>query len=600
MFKSIANRLGVIGNRTSIRKRWFVLFVLFVVIPMIAIVSLFIRYLTTQTEKDAAQYASRSLAQLKNNLYYRLDSVSTMASGVMLNLYDTLTRSESGTQSQQYDDFRAMNNMFNSYIGQSMIDQLRLYVPDDRMYASQKDRFFPLSMLENADELRSYFTVSRSILWLDTYKRTRYYAPRSDLMVSCVSALMSPNDFSRFAGVLYVDIPEEDLCQLMQIGEANDTIYLMNANGVVLSHKDKSLIGRVIMPEKDLGVVTSGTSGVLTSGYDGKRSLLIYDRLEFPDWYLVFYIPREYALSWGSTSLATRSTAAFIGVIVLMALGFLLMFSYVLDATISRMNRTILKLEEEGLGGLSSRLEQYSEGTSTLWGLENNVEFMISGIKSLLEETYAAQVSVRNAQLKALQAQINPHFLYNTLDAIKWIVLDGDKDGAVWMINALSRYFRLSLNKGRDIVTLRDEFDLISTYLSIQKIRFDDSFQVRAEVDETALGGLIPKLTLQPIVENALLHGIEEGGVQNGEIDIRIRRSGDEVTILISDNGVGMTAEALSAILSDQSEQKGYGLTSVNRRIKLFYGEAYSLSAEPAEKCGTCVKVHIRYVAGDL
>ncbi len=598
MIRSIANRLGVIGGSTSIRKRWLVLFVLFVVIPMIVIVSLFIRYLTQQTERDAAQYASRSLAQLKDNLYYRLDSVSVMASGVMLNLYDTLTNSDSGTMSRQYDDFRAMNSTFDSYVGQSMINQLRLYVPDDRMYASQKDRFYPLSMLQNAAELRSYFTVSRSVLWLDTYSRTRYYAPRSELVVSCVSALMSPNDFSRFAGVLYVDILEEDLSRLMQIGDTDETVYLMNAKGVVLSHKDKALIGKVIMPEEDLIQVTAGTSGVLVSRYEGKRSLLIYDRLEFPDWYLVSYVPREYGLSWGSTSLTTRSTAALIGVLILMALGFLLMFSYVLDATITRVNRTILKLEDQGLRGLSSRLERFTETTSTLWGLENNVESLISGIKSLLEESYTAQVNVRNAQLKALQAQINPHFLYNTLDAIKWIVLDGDKDSAVWMINALSRYFRLSLNKGRDIVTLKDEFDLITTYLSIQRIRFDGSFEVRTEVDEAALGGLIPKLTLQPIVENALLHGIEEGGIERGEIDILIRREGDDVTIIIADNGAGMSAQALSAILSDPSEHKGYGLTSVNRRIKLFFGDEYGLSAEEGAAGGARVKIAIRYVAG--
>ncbi len=233
-------------------------------------------------------------------------------------------------------------------------------------------------------------------------------------------------------------------------------------------------------------------------------------------------------------------------------------------------------------------------------GLSFNI--MIGRIRQLLDAKIKEQENLKKAELKALQAQINPHFLYNTLDTIIWMVQANKSEQVVSLVQALSNFFRIALSKGEDWITIEQEVEHVRCYLTIQKMRYHDILDYEIEVDEDIRSGTILKLTLQPLVENAIYHGIKNkrGG---GKITVRARRVGQEKVLLeILDNGTGFTPyrlkkiqETLAAESSDEFRftDTGFGLENVHRRIQLYYGKEYGLTVQSRYQEGTRVAVLI-------
>jgi two-component system sensor histidine kinase YesM len=231
-------------------------------------------------------------------------------------------------------------------------------------------------------------------------------------------------------------------------------------------------------------------------------------------------------------------------------------------------------------------------------GLSFNI--MIGKIKDLLDSKVKEQEYLKKAELRALQAQINPHFLYNTLDTIIWMAEAKQTDSVIEIVSALSSFFRISLSKGRDWITIGEEIERTRSYLTIQKMRYRDILDYRIEVDERTLNYTILKLILQPLVENALYHGIKNKRA-GGIITVRaIQKEENEIVLEVEDNGIGFSPEKLvlvQAELADDSDdirlESGFGIDNVNKRIKLYYGKQYGISIKSEYKKGTCVSLRI-------
>ncbi len=213
------------------------------------------------------------------------------------------------------------------------------------------------------------------------------------------------------------------------------------------------------------------------------------------------------------------------------------------------------------------------------------------------EQVTREQKQLRKAEFELLQAQINPHFLYNTLDAIVWSAEAGNQKQVVKMVGSLSEFFRSSLNKGKELVRVREELSHARSYLEIQQIRYQDILSYEVDVPEELFEYEIPKITVQPIVENALYHGIKNrrGG---GKITITGKESENDYRLIVTDDGMGMDSERLSEItkgLADKAPEdaKIYGLYNVNERIRLFYGEEYGISIESEYDKGTTVTIRL-------
>lgn len=231
-------------------------------------------------------------------------------------------------------------------------------------------------------------------------------------------------------------------------------------------------------------------------------------------------------------------------------------------------------------------------GVREVQNLSSSFAHMVRKIQQLMATVRAEEVNLRKTELRALQAQINPHFLYNTLDSISWMCERGKNQEAVVMVNALAQLFRISISKGHELIPIRSEVQHAKSYLQIQSVRYKDQFSYRFEVDESCLDYLCNKITLQPIIENAIYHGIN-GLVDEGEIVIRIESQGDDILATVEDNGVGMEKEQIEAIFRRSDSKSGIGIKNVNDRLKIWFGEAYGITIESVPDKGTRVIVRM-------
>ena len=249
---------------------------------------------------------------------------------------------------------------------------------------------------------------------------------------------------------------------------------------------------------------------------------------------------------------------------------------------------------EEVIGGDLTAREPVRSETYEIRTLSAGFEQMIARLNTQIEEITQKQASLRKAELALLQAQINPHFLYNTLDTIIWLIEADRPQAAVEMVSNLSEFFRHSLSRGEDVITLKEEEQHVRSYLQIQQARYQDILDYTINID-SALGEVrLPKLTLQPLVENALYHGIK---LKRGKgcIYITSRRSGADVLLQITDDGAGMTAARLEELNQaiQNGERVGFGLVTVHERLRLLFGPPYGLTLSSQEGVGTTVTVRV-------
>lgn len=284
----------------------------------------------------------------------------------------------------------------------------------------------------------------------------------------------------------------------------------------------------------------------------------------------------------------------------LLGMGLLLLLVIILSYYIPRsitmpITRISRVTDQVAKGNLSVRAAAESGAEARM--LSDSLNAMIDKINELLDQVTTEQIRLRKAEFELLQAQINPHFLYNTLDTIVWLAEAGDQKRVVSMVGNLSDFFRTSLNQGKDIISIREELAHVRSYLEIQQVRYQDILRYEITVPEDLYEYKIPKITIQPLVENALYHGIKNKRGQ-GTITITGERSENGFVLYVRDNGIGMIQERLNEVRAgiqklSYTGKEIYGLYNVNERIRLNFGETYGISIESTYGEGTCVSISL-------
>ena len=256
------------------------------------------------------------------------------------------------------------------------------------------------------------------------------------------------------------------------------------------------------------------------------------------------------------------------------------------------------------LRGLASAMESFESdadhftyrpvgGTREVQELSDSFEHMVLRIQELMTTVREEEDNLRKTELKSLQAQINPHLLYNTLDSIAWMCEQGRNADAVKMVHALARLFRISISRGHELIPIAKELEHAESYLQIQMYRYKNQFTYTFDVDPDCLGYYCNKITLQPIIENSINHGLDLM-VDEGRIDVRVRFDGDDIVFSVQDNGVGMGPEQLEAIMQHgPTDRTGIGIKNVNDRLKIYFGRSYGLSITSEPDVGTCVEIRM-------
>lgn len=277
----------------------------------------------------------------------------------------------------------------------------------------------------------------------------------------------------------------------------------------------------------------------------------------------------------------------------------IIFLSYYIPRSITSPIRKLSEVTEQVAKGNLTVRSQVRSGVEINM-LSDSLNTMIDKINELLKQVTEEQIRLRKAEFELLQSQINPHFLYNTLDAIIWLAESGEQKKVVSMVGSLSEFFRTSLNRGEDIITIKKELQHVRSYLEIQQIRYQDILKYEIDVPEELHKYLIPKITIQPLVENALYHGIKnKRGF--GKIIISGKRDADYFMIQVEDNGIGITEERLAEV-RDGIRNKVltgkdiYGLYNVNERIRLNFGGSYGISIESTYGSSTVVSLKLPFM----
>ena len=264
----------------------------------------------------------------------------------------------------------------------------------------------------------------------------------------------------------------------------------------------------------------------------------------------------------------------------------------------------LFRLLGRPLRGLASAMESFESdadhfaykpvgGTREVQELSDSFEHMVLRIQELMTTVREEEINLRKTELKALQAQINPHFLYNTLDSIAWMCEQGRNADAVRMVHALARLFRISISRGHELIPIAKEIEHAESYLQIQMYRYKNQFTYDFDVDPDCLGYYCNKITLQPIIENSINHGLDLM-VDEGRIDVLVRQDGDDIVFSVRDNGVGMSEEQIEAIMQHgPTDRTGIGIKNVNDRLKIYFGKSYGLHITSEPDIGTCVEIRM-------
>ncbi len=305
-------------------------------------------------------------------------------------------------------------------------------------------------------------------------------------------------------------------------------------------------------------------------------------------------------VSFVSELVDSKVTQAFYKIVVLLVgiLTVTVVIAYMVSHSLtSPMRQLVIAMKEFEKNAIDFKYKS-RDSVKEVNDLSQSFEHMVLRIQELMDKVKNEEITLRKTELKALQAQINPHFLYNTLDSIQWMCEQNKNEDAVHMVGALAQLFRISISKGYELIPIEREVMHAKNYLVIQSYRYKDQFFYEFNIEEEALGYYCNKITLQPLIENALYHGISRM-VDQGEILIKIYLDGNDVIFEVKDNGVGMTQEQVDNILKKElTDSKGIGVKNVNDRIKIYFGDEYGITVMSELDEGTTIKIKIPKVGG--
>ena len=397
-------------------------------------------------------------------------------------------------------------------------------------------------------------------------------------------------------GILLVDMNYSGIEQLFE--KVNDGgvgfVYLCDSDGEIIYHPMQKAIYAGLVKENNL-IHAQHADGAFSERFDGQERDIVIKTVGYTGWKIISVTPTsELAIDMGQM----RNYLFMVAIIVLVLIIFgNYIISYVVTDPIRKLEESIADLEE----GVSSEYVMNEDdifigGSHEIRHLGRTIKSMIRQMKKLTDDMVREQKAKRKSELDALQSQINPHFLYNTLDSVVWMIEGERYKDAISMVTALAQLFRISLSKGNNIITIHDEIVHARNYLNIQKVRFKNKFSASIEVDPEIENCATIKLIVQPLLENAIYYGVEHMDGE-GEIKVRGYEKDGDVYISVSDNGMGIPEETLETLLTDKARSRGkgsgIGLWNVNQRIQIYFKGDYGLIVESELDEGTTVTIHL-------
>lgn len=572
-------------NNFKIRNKLLFAFMLLIFVP-ITFVSVLSNLKTSEIiEKQIIESTTQAFEQVNTFISYRLDAVKEVSSILYLNKdiqrimgkgYDNYPILE------QIDDHSKLVEIINSVQNSKDVFSIRMYIDNGSIYSNEGFTFINEDTVKDTEWYKNVLAGKGAVYWRPTYDYNAS-SKGNQKIISCVRTINSDGFSGRSLGAISVDVSEESIYAIIKQVSSSwyGELFLIDSEGNIISSLDRASVGTNISDQKVFAEISNLDTGYKKINYENKSSILYSRQLELTGWQLVAIIPLKEILLPSKQVL--NYLLAIIIFVTLIAVTVAFYISNGITKRINQLIKNMKKIEKENWD-VNISIDSNDE----IGVLQKHFNYMVSHIKRLIREKYQGEIDKKNAELKALQAQINPHFLYNTLDMVNWLSYKYNAQDISSIIENLAKFFKISLSNGRDIIPIRDEITHVRIYLDIQNKRFGDSitavFDVSKEIEELST----VKLILQPIVENAILHGIQEKEDKTGVISITGRVENNKVILVVKDDGIGIEEASLKGLLHN-NKSKGYGVKNVNERIRLYFGEDNGLFYESIPGKGTKV-----------
>lgn len=571
----------------SLRTRMLLSNIVVALIPFLifSIVSGFV--FLDHAQKTAEEHSVQLIHQVSNSMDVYVETIEKMVNYIQLELQDTPfftmeTEDAPGWESETDYIRSVLENVANSHrevAGIFIATKEDLYVSTGMSRISrdpfQNERWYREAS-ENPEEIQLISVVTgRNIVTNRSYS--------IDDVFSLAKAVQDP-ETGEVLGVILLDIRHD--------------IIQSSINGVTIGEK-----GFVFVMDQEDNIVYTPVNGIvyrvnpkwvkamepMSVQIQGGSYQIRSELSPYTGWRTVGVFSMDEVMSSVNTIVYILFTCVIISLVLVVIVSF--KFSRTLTNPIFKLKRLMKQAES---GDLTVRFN--FEHNDEIGELGQSFNHMIARIDQLIQMVYVEQENKRTAEMKSLQEQIKPHFLYNTLDTISWMARDYDAEDIVRLVDALTNMFRIGLSHGKDIITVKEEITHVSNYLYIQKIRYKDKLNYVIHVDESLYAVEVPKLILQPLVENAIYHGVKakRGG---GTITITGVPEGENLVFTVQDDGAGMLQEKVEELnrrMSERSvldEKKSFGLFYIRERIQLCYGTGYGVHVESALGEGTRVTI---------
>ena len=574
-------------RRSSIQGILSLSFTAVAVVGMIFMgLALFFRF-SANTNAQMAENSQRVLAQVNLNLDAYLRR--------MMRLSDTAYYSVIKDADLAEEDLsEALDLLYEN--NRDALVSIALFSEEGDLIAST-----PLVGLKNSvnPEKESWFTTA-----MDRIENLHFSTPHvqnlfedPDYQYRWVVSLSRQVEMTRAgaieSGVLLVDMSFGGIEQICKDVDLSSTgyLYLIDGDGEIIYHPRQQLIYAGLLEENNLAAA-GYTDGSHQETFGGTRREVTVKTVGYTGWKLAGVVPSENL--WDNYG----QLVLFFLFVVLFSV-FLLVFvnlrlSEWITAPVKKLDRAVKELEHG-----STEVDFDVGGPGEVEHLSHSIRSMVSTMRHLMDDIIEQEEQKRRSELEVLQSQINPQFLYNTLDSVIWMTENGRTDDAVVMLTSLARFFRISLSRGSSIIPIRDELEHARHYLTIQKMRYKNKFSATITAEDGVESLYTIKLIVQPILENAIYHGMAYAD-GDGEITVRAFRDGGDVLIEVSDNGPGMPEEVVESLLDPNgpaaaagAKGSGIGFRNVHRRIRLTFGADYGLTIFSEPDDGTTVRIRL-------
>ncbi len=540
----------------------------------------------TQTEVLADQIFDEALNRIENKARAAVQLLDFMSSDRLINeiALKEMDERDYAAQSQNYSRLR---NYVISLENNNDLLRIRLYFHNDALFTLEKFNFFSVDDIREEDWYRRLQQGQMTTLWFRPRADERRTDTTSPPLIAVARYIWNPNDLVQKTGIARVDMPEQALRDILEASVVTEqsAIYLVNSEGQHIAGASPFPEQAAFASRTGLDTLPIGQWSMVS--YNGTDYLIRHQQVARTDWTLVSSMPITDIMS----PIDSKRNQLFLVMFAVATFAYLLAYSTANFST-KRISQLIRRMQRVQTGDFNTIMN--NDSRDEIGDLVQNFNFMMQKFVQLNREQFESGKSLKQAELRILQAQINPHFLYNSLDVINCVAIDRQMPDVSSMVVALTRFYKLGLSNGKEIVTLREELEHCAAYVDIQNIRFNDAFTFDIAVPDELMRVPILKITLQPLVENAILHGILEKPEPRGVITVSGERHDHDWLLHISDDGVGMTPETAEQVLGlTDAERGGFGIRNIQDRIKLTCNESYGLSIRSAVGKGTTVTVRL-------